>query len=204
MSRDLADDDAELVRREHIGHEMNIKSLGHLNYLLACFWSFFVVFAILMATGVIPLPPNQRGGADQDMQKIIMGAGAVFYLVLATINGSLGFGLTHLHVWARWAAIVFIVLAILWVGLLATFAFMAFNPAVGLGILIVGEGILGLALSLLVVPKSGVVFSADYREIRRKTPHIKYRTSLIVKVLLVMILAAGVIIAAGLFSGGGR
>jgi hypothetical protein len=204
LYRDLADNDAEMIRLENIGHEANIKSLGHLNYLGAIFWGFFVVIAALMATGTIPQPPNQPNPVDPAMQRIIMGLGALFYLVLTVINAVLGYGLTHLQVWARWTTLVFTVIAILYMAMTTLVVSFLVNPAAGVAILVIGGSILGFILHLLVTRKSGVVFSAEYKEIIRKTPHVKYKTSVIVKVFLVMFLAASLLVMAVLFSGGMR
>jgi hypothetical protein len=194
--------DAESIRREYLGREANIKSIGHLYYLGTFFGVLGTIGAILMATGALPTPPNQQPGVDPAMQKAIMGAAALFYLVITGLNGAMGYGLTHFQVWARWTAVVFTVLGLLAVLLYAgIFSFMI-SPYLGLGVLAVGGGFNGLILWLLVSKKAGMVFSEEYKEIIRQTPHVKLKTSIIVKIFLVLILLAIVIpLLFGLISG---
>lgn len=56
-------------------------------------------------------------------------------------------------------------------------------------------------LYLLFSYKGGVVLSAEYRDVIRQTPHIKYKTSIVVWILLAMLLVglgvAFMVIAAG-------
>ena len=70
------------------------------------------------------------------------------------------------------------------IGLMGALATRAFLP-VTLGYLVMGL-IVGYILYLLLSPKGSVVFSPAYKEIIAQTPHIKYRTSLILKIVLVL------------------
>src|SRR5580704_6574172 len=81
LYRDFADNDAELIRREHIGRESNIKSLGHLYYLGAFFGALGTIGLVMMVAGLIPTGPSQPG-VDPTAQKIGLGFAAVFYLLL--------------------------------------------------------------------------------------------------------------------------
>ena len=72
------------------------------------------------------------------------------------------------------------------------------NPSAGLGALIVGEGVQGLVLYLLISGKTGMVFSPEYKEIIRKTPQVRHRTSIIVKILLgvlLLLIGTGALVA---------
>jgi hypothetical protein len=204
LYQDIADNDAELIRREHLGREANIKSLGHLNYLGAFFCGLATIGIALTAMGVIPPSPNQPNSLDPMTQKLVFGGMAVFYLVFTALYGAMGYGLTHLQNWARWTQVVLTSLGLLYI-VFMTIAAMLVNPAVGLVLLVVGGGISGLILYLLVSSKAGVVFSREYQEIIRKTPHVKYKTSIIVKILLgLLLLLIGLGVLAAIFGGGNR
>jgi thymidine kinase len=49
--------------------------------------------------------------------------------------------------------------------------------------------------------KATMVFSPEYKDIIAATPHVKHRTSIIVKVLLVLLLLALLLILSSLFIG---
>jgi hypothetical protein len=193
---DAIDGDAETIRREHIGHEANVKSVGHLNYLGAFFGGLGTLGLVLMAAGVIP-PNGNPNGMDPTTAKFIFAGVAVFYGLMTALYGSLGYGLTHLQTWARWTMVVLISLGLIYV-LFVTVVLMLTTPVVGVVVLVVGGGINGFILWLLVSRKGGVVFSREYKEVIRKTPHVKLKTSIIVKILLVVIL---LVVVGALLSG---
>ena len=185
---DIADNDAEMIRREHIGREANIKSLGQLNYLGAFFGVIGTILYVALAAGVMPMPPNQAPGLDPNAQRIAMGIAALISLFGTLLNGALGYGLTHFQAWARWTTVAFTVLGLVVVVFYTLVVSYMISPIAGLVLLVVGGGIYGLILWLLVSKKAGVVFSSEYKEVIRKTPHVKLKTSIIVKILLVMLL----------------
>lgn len=200
LYQDLADNDAELIRREHLGRESNIKSLGHLSYLGSFFLALGAILMILMAAGAIPTDPNMQNGVDPASQKFIFGGIAFLYLVFASLNGAIGYGLTHLQVWARWTMVVFTSIGLLYAAVVTVGAFII-NPIAGLFVLLVGGGINGFIMYLLVSSKAGVVFSREYKEVILKTPHVKQKTSIIVKILLgVLLFIIGLGVLAAIFS----
>jgi len=67
------------------------------------------------------------------------------------------------------------------------FAFLA-NPIAGAITLLVGSLIPGYILYMMVSAKGSMVFSPEYKAIILKTPHVKYKTSLIVKIFLAILL----------------
>jgi hypothetical protein len=184
---DLADNNAELIRREHIGRETNIKSLGHLAYLGAFFGTLGTIILALLAVGVIPSNGDQQNQLDPATQKLVFGGLAVFYFAISTLYWALGYGLTHLQVWARWTLVVLISIGLV-ASLVQTVFLLMVNPIVAAIALLVGGGIYGGILWLLLSSKAGVVFSREYKEVILKTPHVKPTTSLIVKILLILIL----------------
>ncbi len=60
----LVDNEAELIRRAHFGHEASIRSLGLLSYLGAIFWTIGTVGLLVMASGLVALnQPNANPNA---------------------------------------------------------------------------------------------------------------------------------------------
>jgi hypothetical protein len=109
----------------------------------------------------------------------------VFYLLATALNFALGYGLRSLKPWARWTetALLSIQMVTLIIGVMGALALGI--PPLMLGYLVMGL-IVGYILYLLLSPKGSVVFSPAYKEIIARTPHIKYRTSLILKIVLVL------------------
>jgi hypothetical protein len=194
---DVIDNDAELIRRDHLSREANIKSLGQLLYFFAFFGVVGMVVLFSMAAGIIPTGPNALKGMDPSTQKLFFAAMGFGCLVATAFYIGIGYGLTHLQTWARWTVVVLVSLGLLNTVVSSVITIMA-NPVVGLIALIVVGGIYGLILYLLISSKAGVVFSKEYKEVIRKTPHIKYKISLIVKILLgflLFIIVLGVLAA---------
>jgi hypothetical protein len=94
----------------------------------------------------------------------------VGFLVLAALLITVGIGLRKLKRWARIPAIIISVLGLF---------------AIGFGTLINGY-----ILYLLACKKGVMVFSEEYQHIIAETPHIKYRTSIIVWILLAFVILA--------------
>lgn len=98
-----------------------------------------------------------------------MSVGVVaFFLVLAAVFAVTGTGLRRLQGWARIPT-----------GILATLGLLAFP---------VGTIINAYVLYLIFSEKGSMVFSPGYREIMAATPHIKYKMSIVVWVLLGLVL----------------
>jgi hypothetical protein len=193
------DTEAEIIRRAHIGHEASIKSIGLLNYLGAVFGGIATVCLVLIGLGLVPM--SQRAAdpnapPPEAMRIVFLGI-ALVYLVLTVLNAAMGYGLRHLQVWARWTTVVFTVLGLIYTLLVSAVAALT-NPIVGLISLLFGSLIPGYILYLMVSAKGGVVFSPEYKLVIAKTPHVKYKTSLIVKIfvgLLLFVFLLGVIVA---------
>ncbi len=88
--------------------------------------------------------------------------------VIGIIQCATAVGLRALHGWARVPT-----------GLLSGIGLLGFP---------VGTLINGYILYLIFSPKGSMVFSDDYHEIMAQTPHIKYKTSIIVKIFLFLLL----------------
>ncbi len=114
--------------------------------------------------------------------------------VVTFINLGVGFGLTKLQTWARWTDVILaaigFVLTVFTLVTVLLFATAANRPAItglfigyGIGLLIIGY-----IIYLLVSPKASVVFSPEYRDVIKATPHIKYKISCLLKGLLFLLL----------------
>jgi len=189
---DFGDDaEAESIRREHLSHEASIKAIGLLCYLTAGFFGFvtvIVMFAMsgLVGNGNVPIGPDGPG------RNLLLLLVFLMYGGISLVSFALGFGLRRLQVWARFTMMVFSMLALLYdlgVGVVVLAFLDTPNPPVTFLILFFPGLILAYTFSLLIVPKSGMVFSAEYKSIIARTPEIRTKTSLIIKLLLGLLVA---------------
>ena len=177
---------AELIRKSHLSHEANVKSFGCL-YTLGGILGilgaiFYVGIGILvMAGGVVP----------KGLESMVFGAGGD-----RLVSG----GLTTL------VGVVFLAIAV--AQLFAGRSMQTLNPsgkilaivvaAIGMLQFPCGTLISGYLLYLLVSAKGRTVFSSAYKEVMQATPHIRYRTSIIVWIflfILIGVLLLGVLAA---------
>jgi len=166
--------DAERIRRELISHEASIQSIGVLYLLGAVFGTFAGIF--ITAAGVTAM--TEHGQPDA----AIVLLGGVLVTVLSIGQGFVGFKLRQLRSWTR-----------IPVGILS---------GIGLLGIPIGTIINGYILYLIFGEKGSRVFAPEYQKIIQKTPHIKYQTSIIVKIFLVLLLVLiGLIVLAAVFAG---
>ena len=177
---------AELIRKSHLSHEANIQGFGCL-YTLGGILGilgaiFYVGIGILvMAGGVVP----------KELEFMVFGAGGD-----RLVSG----GLTTL------VGVVFLAIAV--AQLFAGRSMQTLNPsgkilaivvaAIGMLQFPCGTLISGYLLYLLVSAKGRTVFSSAYKEVMQATPHIRYRTSIIVWIflfILIGVLLLGVLAA---------
>jgi hypothetical protein len=197
-SADLPSDlaEAEAIRRTYLSHEASVKSIGSLHYL-------GVIFGVV-GLGIFILSALSRNGEMADGMNSAPFIGAVVYLlVIVSLNLVLGVGLTGLRPWARWTEVT-----------LASFLLMVYLLMGTVGLVVVARGrsvgsaetggmlvmslILSYIIYLLLSKKASMVFSPEYRLIIERTPHIKYRTSWIVKgclIVLVVVIGIGIVAA---------
>lgn len=167
------DSDAERIRRAYLNHEASVQSIGLLFYVGGGLLVLGIVFGLIYTIG------RSGGGA-------IVGVGIVVlavYGALAAMAFVLGRGLQTLHRYVRIPVVILCSINVL----LALFGIVAGGGA-QLGALVV-LAINGYVLYLLLSSKGNMVFSAQYAEIRRQTPQIKYRTSWIVRIAAIVLLA---------------
>ena len=190
------DADAELIRRHHLSHESSIKAVGLLCYLVAIFGVFAVVGGSLAAIGAKLQPPP---GASAELMQIMIWVGVAVWATIAVVGFALGYGLRGLQAWARWLGIVFTAIALMgslfsglvWMVILPMSAILPLLVALGFAV-----AIQVYVFYLLVAPKANMVFSGEYHLVTLKTPEIRSRTSLIVKIgigLVVALLVLGLI-----------
>jgi len=157
------DNQAEAIRRAHIQHEASVKSIGTL-YMLGCF--LLVVGGIGALISFVGFGGGGLAGPQEMM--IVIGV-ATIYIGIGCLQGFTAFGLWNLKPWARWVAVIF--------------------SAIGLLGFPIGTLICAYFLYLLLSGKGTMIFSAPYQEIVAQTPHVKYKTSAIVWILLSILVA---------------
>lgn len=149
--------DAERIRREHLNTETNIRSLGFL-YMLGGVIGTIGMFGVISAVVIPALFGNNRSVGLGELLILITLLG-LYPLLLFT-----GFSLRKLKPWSRWVAVTF--------------------SALGLLGFPIGTLLSGFFLYTLLNSKGNMVFTPQYARIVEQTPHIKYKTSVLVWVLL--------------------
>lgn len=162
--------DIEAIRRQYLSHEASIRSFGML-YMIGGVLSILVGI-IVVFTGFTPVP--NRG--PNDFPTVILIPLGLVYLGLGGLQLWVAMGLRKLSSAGQIGATVL--------------------AAIGLLAIPIGTLISGYLLYLLWSKKGMFVFTPEYRDIRAKTPHIKYKTSIIVWVfvaLLLLLMVAAVV-----------
>lgn len=193
-SGDITQDHAEAIRRAHIGHEASVRSVGLL-YLLGG------VLGIFNLVGSAISLVSQVG--DGKITTAPVAIGLVILTGMTAIQLALGVGLRRLRHWAQIGAAIMTGLALL----LLAFGSVVSLVTGGVGfveviILTMMAAIPAYILWLLVGEKGRMVFSLEYQAIREMTPEIKYRTSIIVKICVGLLVALILIGLAFAFFGG--
>lgn len=167
---------AELIRKSHLSHEANIQGFGCLYTLGGILGilgaiSYVGIGIFVMAGGVVP----------KELEFMVFGAGGD-----RLVSG----GLTTL------VGVVFLAIAV--AQLFAGRSMQTLNPsgkilaivvaAIGMLQFPCGTLISGYLLYLLVSAKGRTVFSSAYKEVMQATPHIRYRTSIIVWIFLFILI----------------
>lgn len=158
MREGVASNDAEDIRNEHIKHEASIKSIGILYGLGAV--AMLVMGVVFMFS---LLGTASRAPSGQSEPAFLLGFGAIF-VVLGGLQLAVAIGLRRLKPWARVVA-----------GIFSGIGLMGFP---------LGTLINGYILYLLFSQKGKMVFSEEYQDVIAQTPHIKYRTSVLVWIFL--------------------
>ncbi len=164
-----ANTDAEDIRKTHLKTEASVKAVGTL-YVLGGF--------LLVCGSIISFVSTIAKNSAVSSEVLFPLVGMV---LLTTVFGILqiagGIGLRRLKPWARIAGTIVSVIGLL-----------------GFPI---GTIISGYILYLLWGKKSRTLFTPEYQDVIAATPHIKYKTSIIVWILLgliVLLIALAIII----------
>ena len=177
---------AELIRKSHLSHEANIQGFGCL-YTLGGILGilgaiFYVGIGILvMAGGVVPKGLESMvfaAGGDQLVSGGLTTLVGVIFLAIAVAQLFAGRSMQTLNPSGKILAIVV--------------------AAIGMLQFPCGTLISGYLLYLLVSAKGRTVYSSAYKEVMQATPHIRYRTSIIVWIflfILIGVLLLGVLAA---------
>ncbi len=157
---DFAGSHVEAIRRQHLAHEASVKSIGTL-YLLG--GGLMTIISIVMLVLLFGGPQPIRMGRGDPPQ-------AVFLLVLAlgVLQIATAVGLRSLRPWSRVVS-----------GILSAIGLIGFP---------LGTLISAYILYLLFSPKGTMVFSEEYKSVIEQTPHIVYKTSIIVWIFLFLLL----------------
>lgn len=152
--------EAERIRHEHLKHEASLRSIGLLYYLNG---GLLLLGAMALVTVVLLAPPES---SELD-STFVIGLSA-FYVALGVGVGFVGRGLRALKAWTK-----------LPVGLLSAVGLLGFPLGTLISLYI---------LYLVFSAKGRTVLSSEYAEAIRLTPHIEYRTSILVWIALALIL----------------
>jgi uncharacterized membrane protein (DUF2068 family) len=136
---------------------------------------------ILIPASIFLLVSPQKANDAEGM--VVFGIGAM-YLFLGVLQLATAVGLRKLAPWARWVAVVF--------------------SAIGLIGFPIGTLISAYILYLLLSQKGSMVFSENFKSIITATPHVKYKTSKVVWVLLILLLALFIVVIGFAVFGAGR
>lgn len=184
----------EATRRKYLSHEASVKSVGSLHILGA----IVLILAVVAMLAASASDPN-----GNSLPTLLM---AGFFVGLLALNLALGIGLTKLQNWARWVDVAFMGLGVISAGLqtIMSLIMTSGQPGMIAPILFgnsIGLLINGYILYLLVSSKATVVFSPEYKEVIKATPHIKYKTSCLVKGFLFLLVAMIILAIVGAFLG---
>jgi hypothetical protein len=119
----------------------------------------FIVFGLM--TAFVPSMDKSASRGEAILISVVVTAFGLAYGVLA-------YGLRRFRSWSRWPTVA-----------LSVFGLIGFPIGTLISILI---------LVNLLGKKATMVFSPEYKDIIAATPHVKYKTSIIVKVFLVLLL----------------
>lgn len=164
--------EAERIRKEHINTEASIKAVGTLYYLV-CAMAMLSIYGML----------SSRPSAQAPFVAILV---VVIILFFFTARGVRKFKLWAQIVVGALSGLAFVAYIASGVVLLINGGFGSSGDMVGM---VVGTLINGSILRLVFGKKGRTVFSAPYKEIIAATPHIKYKTSKVIWILLGVLVA---------------
>lgn len=147
----------EQVRKDHIKHEASVKSVGLLYWLGG--------IGIILSGAAVGVGGAFRGGAG--------GQGGLGILEIGMVIGLLLLG--ALYLWVGSGLRKFRKSARIITGIFSGFGLLGFP---------IGTLINGYILYLILGKKGAMVFSDHYKDVIAATPYIKYKTSVVVWIIL--------------------
>ncbi len=161
---DAFDTEAAAIRRTHLNHEVSIQGIGSLYVLggiLFLLWEVLLLSWGVFASGTVTVVPTTRqpGGIELTFGLVTM----VLIVGLGALQLFTGLGMRKVKPWVKVPASIVAVL--------------------GLWSFPLGTLINVYVLYLLHCKKGRVVLAESYQHVIAQTPEIKYKTSIIVKVL---------------------
>jgi len=177
---------AELIRKSHLSHEANIQSFGCL-YTLGGILGilgaiFYIGLGIFIMVGGLPAGAGAGAGQEPLIAGIITSLVGVVFLAIASAQLFAGRSMQTLNPSGKILAVVV--------------------SAIGLLGFPCGTIISGYLLYLLLSAKGEMVFSSAYKEVMQATPHIRYRTSIIVWIFLFLLIGVILLGVVGAIIGG--
>ena len=169
---------AELIRKSHLNHEANIQSFGCLYTLGGILGILGAIFYIGLGIFIMAGGENPQAGVNPMAAGIMTTLIGVVFLAIAVAQLFAGRSMQTLNPSGKILAIII--------------------SAIGLLGFPCGTLISGYLLYLLVSAKGEMVFSSAYKDVMQATPHIRYRTSIIVWIflfLLIGVILLGIIAA---------
>ena len=160
--------DVESIRKRYLGHEASVKSIGTL-YLIGGVFSLLISTVYIIA-GISsfgdPSPSNFAGPALELLVALAVGAG---FLSLGVLQIWSGIGVRKLRPAARIGATVI--------------------SAIGLLGCPIGTLVSAYFLYLLLSEKGSYVFSDTYKQVIAQTPHMKYKTSILTWIVVILLVS---------------
>jgi hypothetical protein len=156
------------MRKKHLTHEASVKSIGTLYYLAGLFMAIVAIIVVFKSI----MGPGPGKARMNPMAPIIYAAMDAFVIALTVGQFFVANGLRRLQGWARIAC-----------GIISGLGLLGFP---------LGTIVNGYILYLVFSTKGRTVFSPEYQIVIQQTPHIKYKTSIVVWIfvgLLLLLLA---------------
>jgi hypothetical protein len=159
--------DVEECRRKYLSHEASVKSIGTFYILGSLLGLFFSTIMLLRGISIVANPPTVV--PDVFLLGEILIVFGIIFLCLSIWQFSVALGLKKLTPSSRIGA-----------GVIAGIGLIGFP---------IGTLISAYFLYLLFSEKGSVVFSEHYKTVIAATPHIVFKTSIIVWILLILLVS---------------
>lgn len=172
--------EVEAIRHKHLSHEASIKSVGFLYLLGGAIGLLIGTSYVIPGISIMSSPQRMGQMSMQSYGAVFMIVGVIVFL-LGVAQMAVGSGFRRLALWSKIPG--------------------AILAAIGMLLFPIGTLINGYVLYLLLSAKGSMVFSPEYKEVIFQTPHMKYKTSIVVWVFVGLLALLFVIaIVAALFS----